>query len=99
MEQNNQNNDIKKNEDKKRPAPPSAEAESSEDGVKKLAEDVMAKLNLGKKEKEGIQMILASTSSSATSAAKDPIEAKHHKYQFWETQPVPALGLIKLNLF
>ena len=35
-----------------------------------------------------IQIIQASTST----AAKDPIEAKHHTYQFWQTQPVPAFG-------
>lgn len=32
-----------------------------------------------------IQIIQASTSS----AAKDTTEAKHHKYKFWQTQPVP----------
>lgn len=36
-----------------------------------------------------IQIIQASTST----AAKDPIEAKHHTYQFWQTQPVPAFGI------
>uniref|UniRef100_A0A914GUG8 Glycylpeptide N-tetradecanoyltransferase n=1 Tax=Globodera rostochiensis TaxID=31243 RepID=A0A914GUG8_GLORO len=37
-----------------------------------------------------IQIIQAASTSS--SAAKDPIEAKHHKYQFWETQPVPQFN-------
>lgn len=31
-------------------------------------------------------------SAPTSSAAKDLAEAKQHKYQFWETQPMPKFG-------
>ncbi|KAL3102995.1 hypothetical protein niasHT_026443 [Heterodera trifolii] len=37
-----------------------------------------------------LQLIQAASTSS--SAVRDPFEAKHHQYQFWNTQPVPKLN-------
>jgi hypothetical protein len=105
IENNINQDDEKQNniEPKKQPAP--VASSSSKKKVRKETDDKKdLPLNLNAIQQLGnmdiaadlvrkIQLIQASTSS----AAKDPIEAKHHKYQFWDTQPVPALGNIALQ--